>query len=221
MDSVTIKRRGISIHAPTGGATEAFRNFWKGLWDFNPRSHGGSDLWDESRCPESCISIHAPTGGATMRGAWSWKRRLIFQSTLPRGERQQQQPGKGKRTVHFNPRSHGGSDQMRGFCCSVISDFNPRSHGGSDYRHHMGQLDPLDFNPRSHGGSDGYRFYKDHTTINFNPRSHGGSDSMANRKELCWEISIHAPTGGATIQARYIPFSLENFNPRSHGGSDM
>ena len=57
----------ISIHAPTGGATDCMRR--------NP--------------VRSEISIHAPTGGAT-----------IF-CALPRVEK-----------TYFNPRSHGGSDNV-------------------------------------------------------------------------------------------------------------
>ena len=56
---------------------------------FNPRSHEGSD-WV---CRYCCfflikISIHAPTRGATLLHVPS-KIRKVFQSTLPRGERLQ------------------------------------------------------------------------------------------------------------------------------------
>ena len=56
----------ISIHAPTGGATEI----------------------PVDQRPAGKISIHAPTGGATRHGT---NRNIlqIFQSTLPRGERLQ------------------------------------------------------------------------------------------------------------------------------------
>ena len=34
------------------------------------------------------------------------------------------------------------------------------------------------------------------------------------------EVSIHAPTKGATVPDKYIPLILGGFNPRSHEGSD-
>ena len=81
--------RSISIHAPTRGATS-------------------SSL---CCCTYSRISIHAPTRGATTIITRSLLI-LVFQSTLPQGERLQ-------RTLilnlshYFNPRSHKGSDQIQ------------------------------------------------------------------------------------------------------------
>ena len=77
----------ISIHAPTRGATCHFCSYTHCIKYFNPRSHEGSD-----------VAICAP-----------WNTREKFQSTLPRGERQdcytcQSCP------QYFNPRSHEGSD---------------------------------------------------------------------------------------------------------------
>ena len=100
---------GISIHAPTRGATLSSGMFpmvlvfqstlpreerlssrkEKGLYkDFNPRSHERSDRNNEPIRLDSLISIHAPTRGATM---WLIVINLLqrFQSTLPREERQQ------------------------------------------------------------------------------------------------------------------------------------
>ena len=37
--------RGISIHAPTGGATISQAKSETAVYNFNPRSHGGSDLF--------------------------------------------------------------------------------------------------------------------------------------------------------------------------------
>ena len=54
------------------------------------------------------------------------------------------------------------------------------------------------FNPRSHGGSDIPRVYVARYRMNFNPRSHGGSDTMELMYAMFEDISIHAPTGGAT-----------------------
>jgi len=76
-----------------------------------------------------------------------------------------------------------------------------------------------DFNPRSQGGSDKESVQLPDTITDFNPRSQGGSDPTAADQPRAFDISIHAPKGGATclyagrIAERY-------FNPRSQGGSD-
>ena len=60
--------------------------------DFNPRSHEGSDNFYCPVHPIQCISIHAPTRGATLwKGSFD-AAPIEFQSTLPRGERQQFSP---------------------------------------------------------------------------------------------------------------------------------
>ncbi len=76
----------ISIHAPTRGATCMSRKHHMLYLDFNPRSHKGSD--DNSLIFRNCdnISIHAPTRGAT-RCAGRTANFILFQSTLPQGER--------------------------------------------------------------------------------------------------------------------------------------
>ena len=77
---------GISIHAPTKGATVATSQ-QKGVHIyFNPRSHEGSDLSVEQIEQELMISIHAPTKGATPKYKPD-NRIAVFQSTLPRRER--------------------------------------------------------------------------------------------------------------------------------------
>ena len=55
----------ISIHAPARGATKIAINSVTGLYDFNPRSREGSDVFERSQF----TILH------------------LFQSTLPRGER--------------------------------------------------------------------------------------------------------------------------------------
>ena len=144
------------------------------------------------------ISIHAPTRGATP----------------------------GARTLdtlikNFNPRSHEGSDAMK---CNnkrkcAISIHAP-TRGATVARVYSG-VQPYYFNPRSHEGSD-YRFLKgSRSGYYFNPRSHEGSDdrvqcilcaitqfqsTLPRGERQCRlkyeieqaEISIHAPTRGAT-----------------------
>ena len=60
---------------------------WEQLKNFNPRSHERSDETYKTLYISDLISIHAPTRGATLlKLAISIS--LIFQSTLPREERQ-------------------------------------------------------------------------------------------------------------------------------------
>ena len=54
----------------------------------------------------------------------------------------------------------------------------------------------------------------------FNPRSHTGSDIFESIIKDDIEVSIHAPTRGATLSAPYFFFFVLCFNPRSHTGSD-
>ena len=145
---------------------------------------------------------------------------LLFQSTLPHGERQTlQQP---RRVLErFNPRSHMGSD---GWCRSFFTH-NPKFQSTLPHGER-----PCSLSLGARGGS-------------FNPRSHMGSDIIAHtRLALLWNVSIHAPTWGATHwPSRLHPLQLfqstrphgerrnarrdwtriSGFNPRSHMGSDL
>ena len=56
---------GISIHAPTRGATGCAYSGMPIAHDFNPRSHERSDAWSKKWRRSIEISIHAPTRGAT------------------------------------------------------------------------------------------------------------------------------------------------------------
>ena len=123
--------RGISIHAPARGATKE----WTPV---------------DERLP---ISIHAPARGATVYKQIQDALHR-FQSTLPRGERQdcilpkrfirrfQSTLPRGERLPcvvcvswlisDFNPRSREGSDETGASLPAVLADFNPRSREGSD-----------------------------------------------------------------------------------------
>jgi hypothetical protein len=118
---------GVSIHAPTWGAT-----FWRTSSSlrgnrFNPRAHVGRDPpspWHTSgRCGK--VSIHAPTWGATKDGESTWREVMVsihaptwgatisfteprelevrFQSTRPRGARRidlRQMPTRDSVSIH-------------------------------------------------------------------------------------------------------------------------
>ena len=54
----------------------------------------------------------------------------------------------------------------------------------------------------------------------FNPRSHAGSDFNRYVNSDSFDVSIHAPTRGATRRDRRHHSRCRRFNPRSHAGSD-
>ena len=150
------------------------------------------------------ISIHAPTRGATYRSRKS-KGISRFQSTLPRGERPRSAPF-SNRLSDFNPRSHEGSDLLLFLFLLRYYYFNPRSHEGSDNQNWYQYLYCYNFNPRSHEGSDYLCFILTVKLCNFNPRSHEGSDKNPCNRFYFPQISIHAPTRGATINSIFSCF---------------
>ena len=163
---------------------------------FNPRSHEGSDVKSAVTFIQQTISIHAPTRGATFIALVS-SLSYGFQSTLPRGERQQRDQ-RHSRNCYFNPRSHEGSDYSRLWALLLHQYFNPRSHEGSD---------SISFDICTM------------TAISIHAPTRGATE-VDPAKYYDQGISIHAPTRGAT--RRFLKFSPEqgNFNPRSHEGSD-
>ena len=78
----------VSIHAPARGAT-----------DIMPLG-----------LPLNPVSIHAPARGATAQDAEN-RFMMLFQSTLPRGERRRPTSDRRKPFRCFNPRSRAGSDK--------------------------------------------------------------------------------------------------------------
>ena len=82
-------------------------------------------------------------------------------------------------------------------------------------------VDILYFNPRTHVGCDLNRTCRRHRNRHFNPRTHVGCDVEV---LLCHyrvgDISIHAPTWGATLDFQGNGRHPGNFNPRTHVGCD-
>ena len=143
------------------------------------------------------ISIHAPTRGAT--GVTRVKNYgSKFQSTLPREERLQALP-LSDRLCHFNPRSHERSDTARqpgGYLCIISIHAPTRGATRLAVRVHI-LLEFQSTLPREERRlsplSTDVRYY-------FNPRSHERSDGSISSSFLyIRQISIHAPTRGATL----------------------
>ena len=144
---------GISIHAPTRGATYEYVDIYA--------------LY--------VISIHAPTRGATLEPT-NIQRHVKFQSTLPRGERRPS--GTFPIPSHyFNPRSHEGSDselQQLSFYVDTISIHAPTR--GATYN---GDGSVTKWRISIHAptrGATRWKYPYHYHGGYFNPRSHEGSD---------------------------------------------
>ena len=99
---------GVSIHAPTGGATNG------------KLAIGGRLL----------VSIHAPTGGATYHIS-RFKQLFVFQSTRPRGARRYTRSPKYSPLTFQSTRPRGARLYVYAWYHIHIC-FNPRAHGGRD-----------------------------------------------------------------------------------------
>ena len=165
------------------------------------------------------ISIHAPTRGAT----------VVYIQFI------------NLTIISIHAPTRGATSTELSFELTFI-DFNPRSHERSDVSDKLIMTQNLDFNPRSHERSD--RAKRDPG------RERAEFQSTLPREERQWrpgmhqsiqQISIHAPTRGATINSMQATASsrfqstlpreerqwcsevnsrCRNFNPRSHERSD-
>ena len=211
----------ISIHTPTKGATAEAEQGLQWLLYFNPHSHEGSDR---------------ALGQMKTNGR-------LFQSTLPRRERQLElediydeiwisihTPTKGATShyplpilnhLYFNPHSHEGSDFPRPVKSYERLNFNPHSHEGSDFLYCKIIILIYYFNPHSHEGSDANPQGKREATLEFQstlPRRE--RHRSCKKKGVLFTISIHTPTKGATsIHITITAFSKISIHTPTKGAT--
>ncbi len=189
--------QGISIHAPTQGATEwPTQENTTGEISIHAPTQGATNssqyLYDAV-----AISIHAPTQGATTGDLF----RIFvaeFQSTHPRRVRRSTLP-------HF----------------FVLGDFNPRTHAGCDLTQRGKRWAKQKF--QSTHPRRVRRYNKDtvreRQTISIHAPTQGATLNSNCRLQAV-SISIHAPTQGATASVRLDDRLRSDFNPRTHAGCD-
>ena len=182
-------------------------------------------------------------GSNICRATMAMRRRKMFQSTLPRGERRVcgvlckrtigvsihaptwgATAAKTTRTNGYQVSIHAptwGATLFLSSRARTHKRFNPRSHVGSDHRVTHRAADTTGFNPRSHVGSDSACRRGLHTFACFNPRSHVGSDpyvAMTEDGRKVFQSTL--PRGERRIISTSL-FIERCFNPRSHVGSDL
>ena len=188
---------GVSIHAPTRGATLLPHHCYVSIC-FNPRAHAGRDSTVRHTHSGNGVSIHAPTRGATAMLYGEGKYATRFQSTRPRGARRRVHELAGETVTGFNPRAHAGRDLMRRSFCRRMMFQSTRPRGARQNISSEG-VTPKCFNPRAHAGRDIKQFW-------------GGINLR--------QVSIHAPTRGATYLYIIRRYNIISFNPRAHAGRD-
>ena len=147
------RKTTVSIHAPTGGATDLLQSSDALLSvSIHAPTGGATATWDSDN-RRWAVSIHAPTGGATPTGKKTPPPRE-FQFTRPRGARQTPTAKCSASTFQFT---------------------------------------------RPRGARHGKALSAD-ITLGFNSRAHGGRDGAKSAIDLSRQVSIHAPTGGATMR---------------------
>ncbi len=145
---------------------------------FNSRTHAGCDSGQITSSPCFAVSIHAPTRGATHSSV----------ALIPF-------------LVSFNSRTHAGCDLDNPinipYIYSQVSIHAP-TRGATDVRSISLQGGIYRFNSRTHAGCDKRGAIVLPPRKSFNSRTHAGCDNYKRKKYGERDVSIHAPTRGAT-----------------------
>ena len=173
---------------------------------FNSRAHEGRDQPRRPQDGTEAVSIHAPTRGATLARGWALSL-CSFQFTRPRGARQ----ADGDAVVRgrsFNSRAHEGRDTVSGRRPAGTSFQFTRPRGA---RPGGGQ---------SSGSRCGFQFTRPRGARR-TPRATSAMRSMFQftrprgarhghpDKSTPKEVSIHAPTRGATAHATTVAIEAQ------------
>ncbi len=207
----------VSIHAPTRGATKpttatqplfcfnprahAGRDnrkpkYFLACISFNPRAHAGRDVILLTFAVIPAVSIHAPTRGATAAELMASYRSPVSIHAPTRGATPAGLSVRLCRNVSIHAPTRGATST--GITAPLLPAFQSTRPRGA----RPSQL--------SSSGSAGC----------FNPRAHAGRDLVSASIITSPDVSIHAPTRGATPTLRQVSKPI-CFNPRAHAGRDL
>ena len=169
----------VPIHAPTRAATKLHRPSASASCRFNPRAHEGRDR-------------PAAFASAFFRS---------FQSTRPRGARRRAR-NCCSAPASFNPRAHEGRDVVGHFGLNItdLVSIHAPTRGAtpaSRRRRRPGRC----FNPRAHEGRDDRLPSHAVQSLRFqSTRPRGARPGPDAHQAGVFQVSIHAPTRGATFR---------------------
>ena len=174
--------KGVSIHAPARGATQTIN----------------TDSFFVA------VSIHAPARGATWFCVLSVSYSKQFQSTRPRGARQE------AASCMLNVEIVSIHAPARGATISPTRQssssprFNPRAREGRDIRTSRSLMTCGSFNPRAREGRDtNEEIIRENINVSIHAPARGAT-GMPDGRAFKVYVSIHAPARGATGEEKII-----------------
>ena len=147
------------------------------LRNFNPRSHEGSDCGGNSDGKSTLLFQSSLPRGERLTSAPLSTADTKFQSSLPRGERQRRRNTTASSAVISILAPTRGATNIN-LCTIYKLIFQSSLPRGERRSNGSICLTDTDFNPRSHEGSDQYLHIAAVDVADFNPRSHEGSDNL-------------------------------------------
>ena len=121
-------------------------------------------------------------------------------------------------SIHAPTRGATGNSYRR---CTMIAHFNPRTHEGCDVQNFEFGFKPGGFQSTHPRGVRPSRFLNNGTLLIFQSTHPRGVRRIeVHGKQIDEQISIHAPTRGATGKHGEVTYKIHYFNPRTHEGCD-
>ncbi len=206
----------ISIHAPARGATLGSWIPFMVAYYFNPRSREGSDIPLSFALKSSLLFQSTLPRGERRNLLSPPMRTILFQSTLPRGERQERITAVILRAAFQStlPRGERLIGTKVEIDLSTISIHAP-ARGATFLDNPLCKIKCY-FNPRSREGSDLRQNLCPVSQTYFNPRSREGSDAASEEVASWIMISIHAPARGATANITYFFYIKDSYLSNIH-----
>ena len=234
----------VSIHAPSRGATcEDVRNTILVIKFQSTHPHGvrptpelmpiartafqsthphGVRLWPSfGRCCECrCFNPRTLTGcdtGRVLCGLFPF----LFQSTHPHGVRRWRAMRNCVMHMFQSTHPHGVRLVLYGPATGIAWRFNPRTLTGCDGQNESQSKTSHCFNPRTLTGCDVAIKAGDNVIWNVSIHAPSRGATRVLVEKAHWEyVSIHAPSRGATIITPFLTISIPRFNPRTLTGCD-
>ena len=144
----------------------------------------------------------------------------LFQSTHPHGVRRDHRHQQHAVKMFQSTHPHGGRRRylITNVFFLVFQSTHP--HGVRREDATPTTMNWQSFNPRTLTGCDRKKIPGPSKQRSFNPRTLTGCDSTGHYQQCRRDVSIHAPSRGATISVHWLMYTAYCFNPRTLTGCD-